>query len=142
MLDKINKKAVIQSFFLGVAIGVSAHLMVIGVDSPAQMALSVVISGLIGLFIGLVTEAFTAILPISLAKPRWYYAINNLIAITLALMIFVIGRPFFSGDLTSREFSSLVAFILVIIAVANLFEYLNYRRINKRLSEYQKSRKE
>lgn len=138
MFKNINKSAVVKSFFLGILIGFIIQFFGIGFDSFGLLILSIFISGIIGLFIGFVTEWITSFLPISLANPRMFFIINSIIALTVAGSIFIIGKPFFYAKVGSMEFCFMISFILVAIAFANILDYLNYRRINKKLLYLQK----
>jgi len=136
-MENMNLANVIKSFFLGIGIGI-ALLMYNHEAVPSDVRLiSVLASGSIGFLIGFMTEWLTAMLPISLAKARTYFFINNLIAVIVAaffmalLMIFPISS---GGD--KVELMPILGIVLGVICAANLFDYLMYRRTQRKLQSY------
>ncbi|MBD8000391.1 hypothetical protein, partial [Oerskovia gallyi] len=89
----MNFRNVVNSFFLGLGIGVVMLVANAGAGDPGMWALTVLASGGIGLLVGLVTEWLTSLLPIRLARPRTYFLLNGLIALvtTAAIMLGLVG---------------------------------------------------
>lgn len=142
-MDNINYENIIKSFFLGLFIGVILQLYDHAEVLLSYKLLSVLASGSVGFMIGLITEWLTSILPISMARARTYFFINNLIA--LLVTAFIIG---FFAMLTNREtensveLAPILMIVLGIVCIANLFDYLMYRRAQQKLRAFKAKMKE
>ncbi|WP_139990599.1 hypothetical protein [Paenibacillus paridis] len=136
-MENINFENIIKSFFLGILIGVILQFYD-HTDMPyAFKVMAVLASGSIGFIIGLITEWITAILPISLANARTYFFINNLIAVIVAALIMASLIVITSSTMENKEsFLPIVWIVLGIICIANLFDYLMYRRAQKKLKTF------
>ncbi|MHA6481805.1 hypothetical protein ACX1C1_07860 [Paenibacillus sp. strain BS8-2] len=137
-MSNVHFENVIKSFFLGLILG----LILLVFDDPdatlTYKVLAVLASGSIGFIIGFVTEWLTAILPIRLANPRMYFFINNLIALVVATLLMVSLYWITGGDHESNApFVPVLLTVLSIICIANLFDYMMYRRAQSKLKTYQ-----
>ena len=94
------------------------------------------ISGLIGFVIGGITEVATAFLPISIAKPRVYFSINGLIAIVVAAIVFLLINHFWGANGITKDEIVTIAIIIMIMTLANILDYVMYKKANKKLKIY------
>ncbi|MUT64682.1 hypothetical protein [Paenibacillus sp. NEAU-GSW1] len=137
-MEKINFENIIKSFFLGLFIGVVLQFNGSAADIQfSYRVLSVLASGSIGFIIGFLTEWITAILPITIAKARTYFFINNFIALIVTAFIMTVLILVTNGETESR--GGLVPVFLIVLSIvcaANLFDYLMYRRAQSRLKTY------
>lgn len=131
----MNFGNVVKSFFLGLGIGLVVLVLTPDAGTIGLRMLSVLASGGIGLLVGLVTEWLTSLLPIRLARPRTYFLINGAIAVvvTAAIMVTLLAVSGWKG----AEVWGLVAVVLAIVVVANVVDYLLYRRTMTRLRRLQ-----
>lgn len=137
-MSKINFINIIKSVFLGAFIGICFHLYTGSHHTFLEWLYIVLISGLIGFVIGGITEAATAFLPISIARPKIYFLINGLIAIVVAAIVFLLINRFFgTRSMTSEDILRFVI-IIMIMNLANILDYFMYKRANKRLKAYKK----
>ncbi|MGO4369741.1 hypothetical protein [Paenibacillus sp. 2TAB19] len=136
-MEKINLENIIKSFFLGLFIG-GILLFYDRADMLfSYKVLAVLASGSIGFIIGFITEWVTSILPISMAKVRTYFFINNLIA--LIVTTFIMGSLIMitSDEVENKaQFMPILLTVLGIICIANLFDYMMYRRAQAKLKTY------
>ncbi|MFD0590940.1 hypothetical protein ACFQZE_23375 [Paenibacillus sp. GCM10027627] len=139
-MEKINLESVVKSFFLGLLIGVVLQVYDEADVQLSYKVLSVLASGSIGFIIGLVTEWLTSKLPVSLAKVRTYFFINNLIALMVAAFIMALLIMISGSDMeTEGGFTSLFLIVLGMICLANLFDYMMYRRAQHKLESFKSS---
>lgn len=138
MLEKINIKNIIYSVYLGLFIGGGIQLYYGQHKHITLFMLVLLISGVIGLIIGTVTEFFTTMLPISIASTNKYYIFNNMIAIIVIFL--VLGSISQFIDVTKYPHNSIkmVIFICSVIFICNLIVYVKHRRINKMLENFKK----
>lgn len=141
MFDKVNMKNVINSFYLGLFIGLCVQVYVGREASAFSFSLSLLMSGVIGFIIGLVTEGFTALLPIRLANTKMYFLINNAIAVLVASLILIVFKSVIGGSLPSEQYFKMLVVVLSIVILANLMEYISYRVSNKKLERFKKEHK-
>ncbi|WP_141505100.1 hypothetical protein [Paenibacillus luteus] len=136
-MENINFENIIKSFFLGIFIGVILQFYDHTEMQYAYKVMAVLASGSIGFIIGLITEWLTAILPISLANARTYFFINNLIALIVAAFIMASLIMITSHTMENKEgFMPIVWIVLGMICIANLFDYLMYRRAQNKLKTF------
>ncbi|MEV7961164.1 hypothetical protein [Oerskovia paurometabola] len=142
----MNFRNVVNSFFLGLGIGVVMLVANAGAGDPGMWALTVLASGGIGLLVGLVTEWLTSLLPIRLARPHTYFLLNGLIALvtTAAIMLGLVGLAAGTGwgsgsQGGARGWWPVVGLVLAIVVVANVADYLVFRWTRARLRRMQAS---
>lgn len=139
-MEKINFNNVIKSIFLGAFIGMVLQFADNSDTSVPFGLLRILAGGGVGFVIGFITEWVTAILPISLANPRNYFFINNLIALAVTSSIMI-----FSIFITQKEISGLSEFmpmmgiVLGIVLVANVLDYFMYIRAQNKLKLFKES---
>ena len=133
-MSKINFINIMKSFFLGVFIGICLNA---GSHNTFWEWLYIaLIGGLIGFVIGGITEVATAFLPISIAKPKIYFLINGLIAVGVAVVVFLLINHFFNAKSMTTEDIVKFVMIIMIINLANILDYFMYKRANKKLKIY------
>jgi len=136
-MEKIHLENIIKSFFLGLFIGL---LLQFYNDTDVLLAykiMAVLASGSIGFLIGFITEWLTAILPISIANSKMYFFINNLIALIVTTLIMVSFIMIAGGQMENQgEFIPILWIVLGIICIANLFDYMMYRRVQHKLTTF------
>lgn len=115
-------------------IGICLHLYLGG--HYTEWLVNAVIGGAVGFVIGGITEVATAFLPISMAKPKTYFLINGLIAIVVAAIVFFLFNRFFGTNGITKENILLFAGIIMIINLANVLDYVMYKKANKKLKIY------
>lgn len=138
-MERINFEYVVKSFFLGIFIGVILQLNLNVTASASDRFIMILASGGIGFVIGFITEWLTSLLPISLANSRNYFFINIVIALVVTTLIvslamLVTGRE--TGSI--REFIPILAIVLSIVFIANIIEYILYRRAQNKLGKFKK----
>ncbi|MBD2870380.1 hypothetical protein [Paenibacillus arenilitoris] len=139
-MEKIHFENCVKSFFLGLFIGVILQLFDHSDMLFEYQVLTVLASGSVGFLIGLVTEWLTSILPIRMANARTYFFMNNLIALVVATIIMAALYMITSSEMESkREFMPILLIVLGMICIANLFDYMMYRRAQNKLKTYQAS---
>lgn len=136
-MEKIHYANIIKSFFLGLFMGVILQLLDTSDTAFTYRAMIVLASGSIGFIIGFITEWVTALLPIQIANPRTYFFINNLIALLVTACIMITFYVLSRGEIESRgEFTPTLLIVLGIICMANVMDYLMYRRAQRRLERF------
>lgn len=136
-MEKVNFENIIKSFFLGIFIGVILQIYANVTVSVSYRFLLVLASGGIGFIIGFITEWLTSILPISLANSRNYFFINNVIALAVtALIVFAFMVVTGSETESKGEFLPVLSIILGIVCVANIMDYIMYRRAQNKLGKF------
>ncbi|SDW73088.1 hypothetical protein [Paenibacillus sp. PDC88] len=136
-MEKIHYANIIKSFFLGLFMGVILQFLDTSDTAFTYRAMVVLASGSIGLIIGFLTEWVTALLPINIANSRTYFFINNLIALLVTACIMITFYMLSRGEIESRgEFTSSLLIVLAIICIANVLDYVMYRRAQKRLERF------
>jgi uncharacterized protein YacL len=136
-MEKINLENIIKSFFLGIFIGIILQLYGHTDMLLKYKVLSVLASGSIGFIIGFITEWLTAILPISLANSRTYFFLNNLIALLVTTLIMLSLAVMTIGDKDAGiGFVPVLFIVLGIICIANLFDYMMFRRAQHKLKSF------
>lgn len=129
--------AVVKSFFLGLGIGVVLQVLGLVEATLLERVLTVLASGGIGLVIGAATEYLTSLLPIRIARTASYFLINNLIAMAISALVVSLMLAFASEeDRAGRGWPNVVT-VVAIVGVANVVDYLLYRRTQRRLHEKQ-----
>lgn len=131
----MNIGNVVKSFFLGLGIGLVVLVLTSDAGTIGLRLLSVLASGGIGMLVGLVTEWLTSLLPIRLARPRTYFLINGAIAVIVTAVI-MLTLMAFSGWRGAGMWR-LIVVVLAIVMVANIVDYLLYRRTMTRLRRLQ-----
>lgn len=136
-MENVHFQNVIKSFFLGLMLGVILQFADNTEALFSYRVLTVLASGSIGFIIGFVTEWLTSILPISMANARTYFFINNLIALAVATLIMVALFAIAGNEREGVEsFVPVLAIVLGIICIANLFDYFMYRRAQTKLRHF------
>lgn len=137
-MEKIHFENITKSFFLGLFLGVILQLYDRSDALFEYKVLAVLASGSIGFMIGLSTEWLTSRLPISMANARTYFFINNLIALVVTTLIMVFLLMITGGtEEDEAGFTPVLSIVLGVICVANLFDYIMYRRAQNKLKSYQ-----
>lgn len=131
----MNIGNVVKSFFLGLGIGLVVLVLTSDAGTIGLRLLSVLASGGMGMLVGLVTEWLTSLLPIRLARPRTYFLINGAIAVIVTAVI-MLTLMAFSGWRGAGMWR-LIVVVLAIVMVANIVDYLLYRRTMARLRRLQ-----
>lgn len=134
----MNLTNVVRSLFLGLGIGILLQFSIGAEASLLDRALTVLASGALGLAIGFVTEWLTSLLPLRLARTRTYFVLNNAIALAVTLVVMG-GLVLVFGEHADSTWGwwPVVGVVLVIVCVANIAEYLLYRRTQARLRDVQ-----
>lgn len=139
-MEKVNLVNIIKSFFLGIFIGIVLQFIQLKDDvvvSASYRYLMILASGSMGFIIGFITEGVTSILPISIAKPRNYFFINNLIAIVATALIMVFSMIVTNGKMENKkEFVPMLLIVLGIVFMANIVDYMMYHRVQNKLKIY------
>lgn len=139
-MEKVNLKNIIKSFFLGIFIGIVLQFNVDVNVSASYRFLLLLTSGSLGFIIGFITEWVTSILPISIAKTRNYFFINNLIALVVTALIMVFSIMVTNGKMSGiREFVPIIGIVLGIVFMANILDYIMYHRVQKKLKLFKGS---
>lgn len=136
MLQKINIKAIINSIWLGLFIGLVLQVYLGNFKEPMNAFISIVVSGIIGFLIGGITEVITAMLPISLAKPSLYFLLNGLIAFFTTIVLLVLISMMVHVDVTDAVYGRVILTVLIIVLLANIVDWLFYVRTNRKLNHY------
>ncbi|WP_105616402.1 hypothetical protein [Vallitalea okinawensis] len=136
MLEKMNVKNIVYSVYLGLFIGASIQFYFGQHRNIGLFLVVLIISGIIGLLIGGITEFFTALLPISIATTNKYYLFNNIIALMVTLIVFASISRFIDLSKHPKNNIYMMLFICCTISICNLLVYTNHKRINKRLEKY------
>ncbi|WP_028545568.1 hypothetical protein [Paenibacillus taiwanensis] len=142
-MENINFQNTVKSFFLGLFIGIVLQLIDNKDVLLTERLLAILASGSIGFIIGLITEWLTAILPIRIARVRTYFFINNLIALVvtsliMAALIWTTHRKIEAQG----ELVSMMLIVLGIVCIANLIDYVMYRRAQHQLDTFKARMKE
>jgi len=136
-MENINLENIIKSFFLGLFMGIILQFYDKSDVLFEYKVLTVLASGSIGFIIGFITEWLTAILPIRIANARTYFFINNLIALVVTTIIMAALILITSSEMENKgEFMPVLMIVLGIICIANLFDYLMYRRAQNKLKTF------
>lgn len=136
-MEKIHLENVIKSFFLGLFIGIILQFYGHAEVLFKYKVITVLASGSIGFIIGFITEWLTSILPIRMANPRIYFFINNLIALVVTAFIMASLIMVTSSEMEDRgEFMPVILIVLGIICIANLIDYMMYRRAQNKLKTF------
>ncbi|WP_042169593.1 hypothetical protein [Paenibacillus gorillae] len=142
-MEKIHLENSIKSFFLGLFIGVILLFFNSGDVQVSYKVLTILASGSIGFIIGFITEWLTSILPISMANPRNYFLINNLIALIVTIIILTSLAWIAGGNSEGKgNFTLICLTVLSIICTANLFDYIAYRRAQRKLKLFKAGMKD
>lgn len=142
-MEKINAGNVIKSFFLGLFIG----LILQGMDHTNALisykVMTVLASGSIGFIIGLLTEWLTSLLPIGMAKAGTYFFINNCLALVVTTILLSSLLLAAGGEVERKVgFLPVLLMVLGIICIANLTDYVMYRRAQHQLNSFKARMKE
>ncbi len=136
MLSKINYKSVIASFWIGVAIGLSFLVLYNNLSHFQNVVITLLVSGSIGLLIGTVTEVLTAALPATIANHKSYFIINSLIGGIITAIVLVVLAQYSMISIHSMDFRYGVMIAVAIICIANVMEYLYYKKTNRNLEAF------
>ncbi len=123
----LDGTAILKSVALGLLIGVALQVPAPAGTGVPERLLGLLVCGVVGLVVGVATEWLTSLLPIRFARTAVYFAVNNVIAVVIAAVVTVL-----LGGL-----ATVVILVVVIVCVANLGDYLVYRRAQRRLREVQ-----
>ena len=136
-MDKIHLENIIKSFFLGLFIGILLQFYNATDELFAYKIMTVLASGSIGFIIGFLTEWLTAILPIHIANSKMYFFINNLIALIITTLILLFLVIITDSQIENEgEFMPILWIVLSIVCIANLFDYIMYRRVQHKLKTF------
>lgn len=136
-MEKIHLENIIKSFFLGLFMGVILQFYDHADVEFTYKVLTVLASGSVGFIIGFITEWLTSILPISMANSRMYFFINNLIALIVTTLIMASLIMITSSKVENEgEFMPILLTVLGIVCIANLFDYMMYRRAQNKLKTF------
>ncbi|UHA75419.1 hypothetical protein KIK04_10690 [Paenibacillus sp. 481] len=136
-MEKINLESIIKSFFIGLFIGILLQFYDDADVLFSYKVLTVLASGSVGFIIGLITEWLTSILPIRMANSRTYFFIHNFIALIVTTFILISSMMFTSSEMEGQvEFTPILLIALGIICIANLFDYMMYRRAQHKLKSF------
>jgi hypothetical protein len=136
-MENVHFENVIKSFFLGLFLGIILQFSDAAGTLLSDRVVTVLASGSIGFLIGFFTEWLTSKLPISMANARMYFFVNNLIALAVATCIMVALFAVARSELEGTEsFVPVLAIVLGIICIANLFDYFMYRRAQTKLRNF------
>lgn len=141
MFNKVNIHNIFYSIYIGLFIGALIQLYN-GQDSNSSFITSVVmvlISGLIGLVIGSITEFLTSLLPVSMASIHRYYVVNNTIAVVVTLCVLTSLRGLLNISLSTKEDVYMLVSICFIVSACNSLVYIKHKKLNKHLSQYHNS---
>ncbi|WP_328473376.1 hypothetical protein OHA21_12335 [Actinoplanes sp. NBC_00393] len=130
----MDATALVKSFALGLVVGVALQLSAPAGTDFSDRALTVLACGAVGLMIGAVTEWLTSLLPIRIARTAVYFLINNLIAIVISAVVTAVLVALSSADVLD---AGVVVLVVAIVCVANLGDFLLYRRAQRRLHAIQ-----
>lgn len=143
MFNKVNIHNIFYSIYIGLFIGALIQLFK-GQNSSGPFIISVVmvlISGLIGLVIGSITEFLTSLLPVSMASIHRYYVVNNTIAVVVTLCVLTSLHGLLNLSLSTKEDVYMLVSICFIVSLCNLLIYIKHKKLNKQLSQYRNSMK-
>ncbi|WP_232278204.1 hypothetical protein [Paenibacillus sp. 481] len=130
-------ESIIKSFFIGLFIGILLQFYDDADVLFSYKVLTVLASGSVGFIIGLITEWLTSILPIRMANSRTYFFIHNFIALIVTTFILISSMMFTSSEMEGQvEFTPILLIALGIICIANLFDYMMYRRAQHKLKSF------
>ncbi|OMF26273.1 hypothetical protein BK133_20715 [Paenibacillus sp. FSL H8-0548] len=136
-MENVNLENIIKSFFLGIFMGIILQFYDNADGLFSYKVLTVLASGSIGFFIGFITEWLTSILPISMANARMYFFINNLIALLVTTFIMAALLMMTSSEMKKeQQFMPILLIVLGIICIANLVDYMMYRRAQAKLKTF------
>ncbi|MGF7031542.1 uncharacterized protein YacL [Paenibacillus mucilaginosus] len=137
-MEKIHLANMIKSFFLGLLIGVILQFFDHADVQFSYKVMTVLASGSVGFIIGFITEWLTSVLPIRMANSRTYFFINNFIALIVTTLIMTASLLMISSsEMESRGgFMPVLLIVLGIICIANLFDYMMYRRAQNKLKTF------
>lgn len=136
-MDNINLVNIIKSFFLGLFIGAILQVYDRSDVELSYRVLSVLASGSIGFIIGFITEWLTSVFPITMARARTYFFINNLLALIVTTIIMICLTLINSKQVDSElKLLPILWIVLSIVCIANLFDYMMYRRAQKKLQAF------
>ncbi|WP_238188263.1 DUF2207 domain-containing protein [Paenibacillus sp. L3-i20] len=137
MMENIHLQNVIKSFFIGLFIGIVIQLYDDTEVLITYKVLTVLASGSVGFIIGFITEWLTSILPIRMANSRTYFFINNLIALVVTTLIMASFLLITGSTIDNKvAFMPMLLIVLGIICIANLFDYMMYRRAQTKLKSF------
>lgn len=137
MLKNINYTNIFKSLFLGIFVGAVVIASLNGYESAQVFILQLLLSGVAGLLIGAVTEIITALLPIDIAKTSIFFFINNMVAIITTVFILFVTFTIIGENMKEVSLEILII-SCIIIAIANIIDYLMYKNTNRKLQDYQK----
>ncbi len=136
MLNRIDINNALYSFLIGAVIGLIAQLALNSGPNAGPLLLCVLVSGVIGLVVGILIMFVMSLLPVRIAAAKWYFIIGNIIAMFITFIaittIYFIGVENFTGT----DLAIVLAIAFPVIILANVLEYLKYRRTNRKLMEY------
>ncbi|GKU78017.1 hypothetical protein L3i20_v224140 [Paenibacillus sp. L3-i20] len=136
-MENIHLQNVIKSFFIGLFIGIVIQLYDDTEVLITYKVLTVLASGSVGFIIGFITEWLTSILPIRMANSRTYFFINNLIALVVTTLIMASFLLITGSTIDNKvAFMPMLLIVLGIICIANLFDYMMYRRAQTKLKSF------
>lgn len=136
MLDRIDIRNILFSFIIGALIGLFAHIALNPAPSLIPLMICVLVSGIIGLFIGTVIEFVMALLPVTIARPGMYFLINILTALFVTLIVILSLYFYLSENFTSSDLTIVLIIAFGTIIGANILDYYKYKRTNAKLMEY------
>jgi len=138
MLDKINYRSLVTSFGIGVAISCSFQLQLMESIELKSFLMVAFAGGGIGFLIGAFAEVITALLPISLAKPKTYFMISGGIGLGLTMSVLILSKLMLKEAMGIDVFRSVVIIAVGIVVVANVLDFRHYKKANDHLEAYKR----
>jgi len=135
MFNKINYNGILVSVWIGIAISISSQILLGDIQSMSTFFTVSLSGGGLGLFIGLFAEGITALFPITIAKPKTYFLISTLIGMAVTVIV-LISINTFIGSLNPSMIKHVIYIALGVISVANIIDFLHYKKTNMRLETY------
>lgn len=139
MLKNINFRNIFHSIWIGAVI---SFLIQIKLNEPLNISVNILIiiaGGIIGLIIGGVSETITAFLPKKIAGTGLFFLINNLLSIVITVTVLFLITINRNIDLDKQTFVTVIFIAVSVIVIINIFDYIWYKKVNKKLERIQKS---
>lgn len=136
MLDRIDIRNILFSFIIGALIGLFSHIALNPASNLKSLMICVLMSGIIGLFVGTVIEFVMALLPVTIAKPGTYFLINNLTALFVTSVVILSLYFYWRDNFTTGDLVIVLIIAFGTVIGANILDYYKYKRTNARLMEY------
>ncbi len=128
MLSKINYQNIIESFWIGIIIGLcfmfSLHILQYhGNTTPIVLA-----SGGLGLVVGAISEFITSFVLVSIAKAKNYFIFSGLIGTLVTITTLFVIQLSTNLFIQPLQFRIGVGFIILIIIIANVIDFYHHKK--------------